>query len=81
MPTLTIKDIPEDLYIQLKRHAQINRRSINHEAILCLKRVIRGGSKTHPEVHLARARQLREKTTRYPITDDEFNAAKVAGRP
>jgi len=40
MPTLTIKNIPEDLYTQLKRHAEINRRSLNSEVILCIERAI-----------------------------------------
>ena len=80
MPTLTIKNIPEDLYAQLKRYAEINRRSLNSEVILCIERAIRS-YRIQPEVYLARARRLREKTARYPITDDEFSAAKVAGRP
>ena len=80
MATLTIKNIPEDLYAQLKRYAEINRRSLNSEVILCIERVIRS-RKIQPGVYLARARKLREKTQRYPISDDEFNAAKTAGRP
>ena len=79
MPTLTIKNIPEDLYDQLKRYAEINRRSLNSEVILCIERAVRS-RKIHPEVYLARVRQLREKTMQYPITDDEFSAAKVVGR-
>ena len=80
MPTLTIKNIPEDLYMQLKRYAEINRRSLNSEVILCIERAIRS-RRIQPEVYLARARQLREKTMQHPITDDEFNAAKMVGRP
>ena len=80
MPTLTIKNIPEDLYLQLKQYAKINRRSLNSEVILCIERAIRG-RRVQPEAHLARARQLRGKTIQHPITDDEFNEAKVVGRP
>ena len=80
MPTLTIKNIPDDLYVKLKRHAQLNRRSINSEVIFCIEQAI-SSRKVQPEEYLARARQLREKTARYPITDDEFNAAKSEGRP
>ncbi len=80
MPTLTIKNIPEDLYAQLKRYAELNRRSLNSEVILCIERAIRS-RQIHPEAYLVRARQLREKTRGHLITDDEFNAAKVAGRP
>ena len=80
MATLTIKNIPEDLYAQLKRYAEINRRSLNSEVILCIERVIRS-RKVQPEVYLARARQLRKKTMEHTITDDEFSKAKSAGRP
>lgn len=80
MPTLTIKNIPEELYIKLKRSAEINRRSINSEVILCIERAIHS-RKIQPEVYLARARQLREKTRHHPITDDEFISAKGIGRP
>ena len=79
MATLTIKNIPEDLYIKLKQHAKIHRRSLNSEVILCIERTIRN-RKIHPDAYLARARQLRAKTRRFTITDDEFNAAKQVGR-
>ena len=79
MPTLTIKNIPEDLYAQLKRYAELNRRSLNSEVIRCIERAIRS-RKARPEVYLARARQLRTKTMEHPISDEAFNAAKRAGR-
>ncbi|MEA3441264.1 MAG: Arc family DNA-binding protein, partial [Chloroflexota bacterium] len=40
MPTLTVKNIPDDLYAQLKRYAAMNRRSLNSEIIVCIERVI-----------------------------------------
>ncbi len=80
MPTLTIKNIPEDLYAQLKRYAEINRRSLNSEVILCIEQAIRS-RKMAPEEYVARARRLRAKTAPYPISDEEFNVAKQAGRP
>ena len=80
MPNLTIKNIPEDLYEELKRRAEANRRSIDREAILCIERMVHS-RKIDPEKYLLRARQLREKTKHHPITDDEFSAAKASGRP
>ncbi len=79
MPTLTIKNIPEDLYVRLKRYAKMNRRSLNSEVILCIERAVRS-RKIEPEKYLARARKLREKTKQVPISDAEFNEAKMAGR-
>ena len=80
MPTLTIKNIPEDLYTQLKRYAEINRRSLNSEVILCIERALHS-RRMSPEEYTARARRLRAKTARHPINDDEFNTAKGVGRP
>jgi plasmid stability protein len=78
--TLTVKNIPEDVYTELKRVAESNHRSINSEIIVCIERAVRS-KRINPEAVLTRARQLREKTAQYVITDDEFNQAKAMGRP
>lgn len=80
MPTITVKNIPPDLYERLKQSAAANRRSINSEIIVCIEQAVRSG-RIDPEAFLARARTLREKTAHHPITDDEFIQAKSAGRP
>ncbi len=79
MPTLTIRNIPEDLYAHLKHQAAINRRSLNSEVIVCIERAARS-RRIQPEAYLENARRLRERTAQYPLDDDEFNAAKMAGR-
>ncbi|HEY64819.1 MAG TPA: Arc family DNA-binding protein [Caldilineae bacterium] len=80
MPTITIKNIPDALYERLKRRAQMNRRSINSEIIVCLERALYS-QRVDPEALLARARQLRQKTAGHIITDAEFTRAKTEGRP
>jgi hypothetical protein len=80
MPTLTLKNIPDDLYEQLKEYARINRRSVNSEIILCIEKTIRN-NRINPEIVLTKARNLREATSQYAITDEEFDRAKTAGRP
>ena len=79
MPTITVKNIPADVYERLKQSAEANRRSINSEVIVCIERAVRS-RRIRPEEMLARARKLREKTGDYLITDDEFTQAKIAGR-
>ncbi len=79
MPTITLKNIPADLYEKLKQSAERNHRSINSEIIVCIEQAV-GSRAVDPDVFLARARQLREKTAGYTITDDEINQAKRAGR-
>ena len=80
MATITVKGIPADLYERLKESARANRRSINSEVIVCIERFVRT-QEIEPEALIARARQLREKTGEYQITDREFSEAKRMGRP
>ncbi|MBM4422488.1 MAG: Arc family DNA-binding protein [Chloroflexi bacterium] len=79
MPTITVKNIPPDVYDLLKQSAAANRRSINSEIITHIERGVLG-RKIDPEALLARARHLRHKTKSHSLTDREFKAAKHAGR-
>jgi len=79
MPSITVKNIPPDIYEFLKKSAINNHRSINNEIIACIESQVRSRP-VDPEQLLARARRLREKTAPYIITDDEFTAAKENGR-
>lgn len=81
MPTtLTIKNIPPDLYELLKKSAAKNRRSINQEVITIIEAHL-GYKKLSPEEFLASARKLREKVKRGFLTDDLIKQAKSNGRP
>jgi plasmid stability protein len=79
MATITVKNIPDDLYELLKRSAKANRRSINSEIIVCIESAVRS-QEIDPVKALSRARMLRERTAEYVITDDEFTQAKRTGR-
>ena len=59
MPTtLTLKNIPDEVYERLKTSAETHRRSMNSEAIVCLESVLLPGRMDSTE-RLARARALR----------------------
>jgi hypothetical protein len=79
MPTITVKNIPPEVYEKLKQSAEISRRSINSEIIVCIERAVRS-QPVDPDLLLANARKLRSKTASHPITDSEFTQAKVTGR-
>ena len=79
MYSITVKNIPEDIYKRLKHQAKSNRRSINSEIILIIEEAVES-KKIEPEEFLVRAYRLREKTADYMITDDEFTQAKESGR-
>jgi len=79
MPTITVKNIPADIYEKLKKSAETSRRSINSEIIACIERAVQS-QQINPDLLLSNARKLRSKTSSHPITDDEFNQAKTTGR-
>lgn len=79
MATMTIKNIPDELYEELKLRAAANRRSINNEVIVLIERAVQYQAQDPNEV-LERIRVLREKLDLY-VTEDEITAAKHEGRP
>jgi len=80
MPTLTLKNIPDSLYTQLKDAAQAHRRSLNSEILYCVEQTL-GTCKINIAEHLEIARNLREKTIHHPLTDKLIHDAKNEGRP
>ncbi len=80
MPTITVKNIPPDLYERLKEAASANRRSINSEIIVCIDQTLRSQKISVTEA-LRRARRLRALTEKHPITDTALAQLKAAGRP
>lgn len=81
MPTtLTLKNIPDDVYERLKVAADIHRRSLNCEAIVCLETVLTPTRTTAGE-RLARARQLRAELGKTKFQAREIDTLKRQGRP
>jgi len=81
MPTtLTLKNIPDEVYERLKASAQANRRSLNSEAIVCLESVLMPG-RVSPEARLARIRALRDRLPKSRLKSRDIDALKREGRP
>jgi plasmid stability protein len=78
--TLTLKNVPDDVYERLKAAAEANRRSLNGQAIVCLEAALTLEEAT-PSARLTRARELRARlgTTRQ-FKAREINAFKREGR-
>jgi plasmid stability protein len=80
MPTsLTLKNIPDAVYERLKAAAELHRRSLNSEAIVCLESVLLP-SRVAPSERLARARELRASLLPGQFIAKDIDAAKRAGR-
>lgn len=78
--TITVKNIPADLYARLKQSASRNRRSINSEVIALIEKTLTP-QKINLQEFLVSARALREKTQRYNLTQDFIDRTKREGRP
>ena len=71
--TLTLKNIPDAVYMRLKSAAEAHRRSLNSEAIVCLESVLLP-TKIAPSERLARARELRAALT---LSAGKFRARDI----
>lgn len=80
MPTtLTLKNIPNDVYERLKASAETHRRSLNSEAIVCLESVLLPARADAGE-RLRRARELRASLTPKKFRARDIDAFKKQGR-
>lgn len=80
MPTMTIKNIPLNLYERLKQNALDRRRSLNNEVIFCLEQALRSRRMDTVTI-LARIESLQERVTLPLLTDEILRKAKEEGRP
>lgn len=80
MPTtLTLKGIPDDVYQRLRACAEMHRRSLNSEAIVCLETVLLPGKMPAAE-RLARAQALRASLPQSKFQAKDIDALKREGR-
>lgn len=79
MPTtLTLKNIPDEVYERLKASAAEHRRSLNSEAIVCLEAALMP-RRVSAEERLERARALRA-LVRGEVTPEDIDRFKREGR-
>jgi plasmid stability protein len=79
MATFTVKNIPDDLLGRVRAAAEMHRRSINGEILVCLERAF--GAPMPPAEVIRLARELRQGFQGQPLDLDDLNAAKSLGRP
>jgi plasmid stability protein len=69
MATLTIKNLPDDLYDRLKDRAAGNRRSLDAEVIRCLGCVLASAPAAAPGERLAELEAVRARLRGVHLTD------------
>lgn len=80
MPTVTIKNLPDDLYARLKAAAKAHHRSINGEIIHCLESALMPRRIDTME-RLERLRRIRVRIPPEAITPEALEEAIDEGRP
>ena len=80
MTTITVKNIPDDIYHSLKFAAEAHHRSLNSEILACLEKTLLPTRVTTDE-RLARARRLRESLEKTHFTAADIDDAIEQGRP
>lgn len=78
--TITLKNIPDDLYERLKEVAELHHRSLNMEVIACLEHALLPTRITADE-RIARARRLRDSLPAGAFSAREIDEAIDEGRP
>jgi plasmid stability protein len=79
MANITVKNIPDDLYENLKYFAAMNHRSLNNEIIVCIEKAIRS-RKISKIDFLDRIQKIRKEIKLPYLTDDVFSQIKNEGR-
>jgi antitoxin FitA len=80
MPDVTIENIPDDLYEQLKIKANLNNRSIDSEILTCLVQALLP-NKLMPEERLSQIEQLLAAIAPNQITAQDIDQEINKGRP
>lgn len=79
MPTITVKNIPDDIYLSLKSAAQAHHRSLNSEILACLETMLLP-TRVSSDERLLRAKRLRENLANMTFTAKDIDDAIEQGR-
>jgi len=79
MPSITVKNIPDEIYDKVREQARAHHRSINSEIIACLEQTVQASS-ISPKDILHEAKKLRKKA-KGSLSSEEIEAAINQGRP
>ncbi len=79
MATITIKNIPNDLYQKLKESANLHRRSINSQVIHCIETVVHS-KKIDPDEIIDQINIFYRDKKIPALNDDMLTEYKKAGR-
>ena len=79
MPSLTIKNIPDELFDRLKSEATREHRSLNKQVIFCLEKTLYPPT-VDAEKRLEQARQIRARTANVILKATDIRHVRERGR-
>ena len=80
MPTLSIEDVPDDLYVRLIARAAKHQRSLAHEVLHLLERELNDPVAAHPAALRAHLRDPRMALQTVWVTATDIAAARARAR-
>ncbi|RCK79866.1 MAG: hypothetical protein OZSIB_4020 [Candidatus Ozemobacter sibiricus] len=78
MATITLKNVPRQIHLGIKKRAEKNHRSINGEILACLERVL--GLCTADADDLLANMEKAHEGLRFKVTVEDIRAARREGR-
>ncbi len=78
MASITLKNIPKFLHLEIKKRAEVHRRSINSEILTCLERFL-GFKESEPEDIFEQAERIRKGVKGF-LTQEMLDQYKKEGR-
>src|SRR5438045_927796 len=75
MRTMTIKNLPDDLYLQLKARAEEHHRSLNGEAVAAIELWVHSQRRSAREI-IEDLERMRERHSIPPLTDETLEIAR-----
>jgi plasmid stability protein len=79
MATITIKNIPNELYDNLKTRAALNRRSVSNEIIFCIENSLKS-RKIQPDEFIQELEVFYQNVDIPLLTDEKLKEYKETGR-
>ena len=78
MATITLKNVPRAIHLNIKKRAERNHRSINGEIISCLEKIL-GLCEDEADSLLAKVENV-QKNIKFVVSKKEIQEAKIEGR-
>jgi plasmid stability protein len=76
--TITLKNVPRPVHIEIKKRAERNHRSINKEIITCLETIL--GLRADEVDELFSKIEKVQRGLKFVLSDQEIQAFKIEGR-